>query len=252
MGGASLAAYSVRAKTQAFQRRVDAALRAIEAAERRAVVSVSFGKDSCAVAHLSARVLGRIDMMHMACAHELPGGERVREFMSSLGPIHELPPLNTLQESLEWLRVVGLPHERERSAHQRIVKSRKKDRGHDWAVEQGYATTILGMRADESSGRRWCFRKRGTTYQRPSGHWSCNPIAWWSSADVWSYLVSNGIPWHPLYDCESLGFTREILRNGGWLYTDGLARGWGAWLRKHYPEQWRRLVAEFPQVAAEY
>jgi 3'-phosphoadenosine 5'-phosphosulfate sulfotransferase (PAPS reductase)/FAD synthetase len=242
--------YEVFAKTQAFKRHVDTARRIInESAEKgRLVVSMSWGKDSCAMGDLVHRELGHADMMHMACAHELPGGDAVSGYFEERATIHELPPLNTLAESLEWLKVVGLPHERDPRDHQRIIQTRKRDRGNDWAIDNGYACTMLGMRAEESVVRRRLFKGRGPLYQRANGHWVSNPLAWWKTHDVWSYLVSRDVPWHPLYDCETHGFSRERLRNGGWLYTDGAPDGWTVWLRAHYPHEWRRLVDAFPHM----
>lgn len=243
-------AYEVLSRTNRFRRMVDGAKRIADAgfSKGRTVVSMSWGKDSCALGHLCWSMFGRIDMMHMACAHELPGGETVQDYFRQRGTIHELPPLNTLSESLVWLRDVGLPHERSHAAHQKIIQTRKRSRADDWAVANGYATQVLGMRAQESNVRRRLFRGRGTTYQRASGTWICNPLAWWTVRDVWTYLVANEIPWHPLYDCETLGFTREKLRNGGWLYTDGATDGWVAWLREHYPAQYLLLITEFPRM----
>lgn len=106
------------------------------------------------------------------------------------------------------------------------------------------------MRAEESANRRRLFRARGTTYLRGGTEWVCNPLAWWTANDVWAYLVSRGLPWHRLYDCETLGFTRERLRSGGWLYTDGVHDGWIPWLREHFPDQFRQLVAAFPHMEA--
>jgi phosphoadenosine phosphosulfate reductase len=55
-----------------------------------------------------------------------------------------------------------------------------------------------------------------------------NPLADWSEADVWDYLRSNGVPWHPLHDrgYPSIGCapcTRPIepgedLRAGRWWW----------------------------------
>lgn len=246
----SLAQYEVFAKTKAFQRHVDTARRLlVQGAETgKIVISMSWGKDSCAMGDLACRELGKCDMMHMAYTHELPGGDAVRQHFSERATIHELPPLNTLAESLEWLKVVGLPHERDPREHQKIIQTRKRSRGNDWAVGNGYTCTALGMRAQESMTRRRLFKYRGPLYQRAGGHWVCNPLAWWKTEDVWAYLVSREVPWHPLYDHETHGFTRATLRNGGWLYTDGTDRGWTVWMREHFPEQWRMLCDAFPHM----
>jgi 3'-phosphoadenosine 5'-phosphosulfate sulfotransferase (PAPS reductase)/FAD synthetase len=244
--------YLAHSRTAAYSKKIDDAKRSIDKAYKvgPAIVSTSFGKDSGALVHICHSVIGELKMFHMACAHELPGGDGVRKFCEGLGEITELPPLNTIKESIEWLKSVGLPHERGKAEHQRIIQTRKKDRGRDWCLENGYSVQVLGMRAEESRGRRWCFRVRGDTYELSTGITVCNPLAWWSVKDVWAYHVVNDIPWHPLYDMQVLGFTREMLRNGGWLYTDGAGNGWVAWLRRCYPEQYERLTLEFPGISS--
>jgi 3'-phosphoadenosine 5'-phosphosulfate sulfotransferase (PAPS reductase)/FAD synthetase len=81
-----------------------------------------------------------------------------------------------------------------------------------------------------------------TTSQR------AQPLAWWSAQDTWAYLFSREVPYHPLYDRETHGQTRETLRNTGWLSTDGAEQGRIAWLREHYPDQYRLLEAAFPRI----
>jgi hypothetical protein len=44
------------------------------------------------------------------------------------------------------------------------------------------------------------------------------------------------------------GETRETLRNGGWLSVHGCNDARVPWLRQHYPDEYRRLREEFPQV----
>jgi 3'-phosphoadenosine 5'-phosphosulfate sulfotransferase (PAPS reductase)/FAD synthetase len=211
---------------------------------------MSWGKDSTVLGHLALETLEHpLQMAHLKCAHEIPGGECVAAYFAERAQIHELQPINTLEESLVWLRDVGLPHERAKSVQQRIIKTRKKDRATEWLRGIGFEVTALGMRAQESLARKACMKYHGLTYQlKDSGHWVTNPIGHWSHADVWAYLVSRELPWHPLYDHEWAGQTRETIRNGGWLYTDGADRGWAAWLRRFYPELFERLAEEFPRV----
>ena len=246
------AMYLMHSRSRDYGRRVTEAKNELKRAASigRPVVALSWGKDSTVLGHLALDVFGGIDVMHMRVAHELPGGEHVEAYFRERCTVHELPPINTIAESVEWLRKVGLPHERTKSAHQKIIKTRKKSRADMWATDNGYQVTVLGMRAQESIGRRTCFRVRGLTYQLSTGHWMSNPIGWWSASDVWAYHVAHGLPYHRLYDCEWAGRTREWLRSTGWLYTDGADRGHISWLRRHFPEQYRLLVEAFPRVAS--
>lgn len=250
---ADLRQYQIRAQLALHQGRVARARAELRHAATlgRLVVATSWGKDSCALAHLAIATLApaRVTLMHLGSAYALPGGERVVEYFRERADVVEVEARRTLPETIAWLREVGLPHQRSKSEQGKVVKGLKKDPGAAWCLEHGYQVQALGMRAEEAKGRRACFRIRSPTYQLASGLWVTNPLAWWETADVWAFLVSEGVPWHPLYDAETHGLTRETIRNTGWLSTDGAYQGRIMWLRKHYPEQYRMLVLEFPEVA---
>ena len=242
--------YAVWARTSAHQRRVEAASEVFRraAAVGRVVVSSSWGKDSTALCDLAIETLGRIDIMHLASPYGLPGGEHVAEHFASRAQVHVVQASRSLAEYIEWCRDVGLPHERLPNAQAKAVRSLKIDRAATWAEEQGFAVRVLGMRADESANRRRLYRRRGQLYELATGGWMAAPIAWWTTADTWARIVSRDLPYHRLYDCETHGITRATNRNTGWLSTDGAHEGRIAWLRAHFPEQYRMLAAEFPQV----
>lgn len=246
---ADLREYETHAKTLAFQRRLAAAQIEISRAIGGGapwLVSSSWGKDSCALVGLASEVVGaRFEAAHLRSPYELPGYERVLEWARERCTIHTVDSTRTLTEYVAWLSEHGLGYERE--TQQSAGKQAKADQLIDWVRGNGYAVQLLGMRADESKARRKCFQVRGLTY-RAHGLTVSNPLGWWTSRDVWAYLVSRGIPWHPLYDATTHGYTREQLRNSGWLTVTNFDDGRTAWLRQHYPEQWRALAAEFPQV----
>lgn len=246
------AAYLAHASTRAFCRRVEEACRVIEeaGAKGRVVVSTSWGKDSVVLANLALRLLGRVQLLHIASSYRLPGYERVQEYFEARTDVHVIQPRMTLAETIEWLREVGLPHERTKAQQAAVVKKIKKDVGIEWCKAKGYTVQMLGMRADENQRTRGLlFRRRGLIYEA-RGITMAAPLGWWTARDVWAYIVANDLPWHPMYDMETHGVTRETIRNAGWLSTDGAERGRITWLRHHYPEQYRMLVTEFPQAAA--
>ena len=73
------------------------------------------------------------------------------------------------------------------------------------------------------------------------------PLARWSGADVWAYIASHGLRYHPAYDSMArLGMPRDSWRVSGALGDRG--SGWGRHetLRRIEPETFRRLAAEFP------
>jgi phosphoadenosine phosphosulfate reductase len=243
-------AYLAHARLRSFERRVEQSRDVLRkaAAVGPLVVSVSWGKDSTALAHLALETLGRVPMLHMSSPYALPGWERVYDYFAARTDVTVLPAERSLAEYLEWCERIGLPHERTANVQSRVVQEIKRDRGGEWAREHGYAVQVLGLRASESVIRRMLLRRRGLLYQLSTGDWRAQPLAWWSAQDTWAYLFSREVPYHPLYDHETHGQTRETLRNTGWLSTDGAEQGRIAWLQEHYPAQYRQLAAEFPRI----
>jgi phosphoadenosine phosphosulfate reductase len=245
---ADLREYRAWALTQAFRRKLATAYDEIRSAiaSYRFVACSSWGKDSCAMLGLTMDVVGDgFDVVHLRSPYELPGHEHVVDWFASRCNVHTVDTTKTLTDYLEWLQRHGLHYERE--GQRARGKSGKRDELLEWVRSRGYTVQVLGMRADESKGRRQCFRARGLTYQA-HGLTVCNPIGWWTTRDVWAYLVSRGIPWHRLYDCETHSETRETLRNGGWLSVHGCNDARVPWLRRHFPEQYRALRDAFPGV----
>lgn len=245
-------AYLLHSRLPAFTRRVNQAQDVLRQAAMLGplAISISWGKDSCALADLAVRTLGPLDLVHIASPHELPGWEPIQDYFQGLGcRLHSLPAL-PLPEYLEWLQSVQLSHMRTEAQQQNAVQHLKKDKGEDWALSNGFTCTALGLRLDESKGKRGkLIQTRGLLYRRNSGLWHCNPLGYWSHRDVWAYLFSRNVPYHPLYDHETHGFNREELRNSGWLTTDGISRtGRMPWLRQHYRDQYNALIEHFPEV----
>jgi phosphoadenosine phosphosulfate reductase len=244
------AAYLAHSRTAAYRRAVDHAAGILEKAAQVGplVVMTSWGKDSVVLADLALRTLGRVPLLHIASSYRIPGWEGVYEHFAARTDVHTIEPRRTLSETIEWLREVGLPHERTPSQQQAVVQAIKKDVGTDWCRQHGFAVQALGMRAAENMRTRGrLFQRCGLVYMA-RGLMVAAPLGWWSARDVWAYLVAHGLPWHPMYDMETHGVTRETLRNSGWLSTDNAHTGRIAWLRHHYPDQFRMLVANFPQV----
>mgnify|MGYP000656188618 FL=1 len=240
--------YETWAKTKPYAARVDATKREIEKAARlgRMVISTSWGKDSIALLDVVIEVLGHVEAMHLASTYALPGSEHVKEHFAARCIVHEVPSAMPLAELVEWLQENGLGYERTRVRG--AGKKRKASSGIGWAKEHGYTVQALGMRAEESNGRRTCFRVRGLTYPA-HGLTITNPIGWWTVKDTWARIASRGLPYPSLYDKETHGETRETLRNSGWLTVPSAqVDSRVSWLRVHYPAQYEALVAAFPQT----
>lgn len=246
-----LDAYREWSKTKAFARRVDAARTTLRVAAALGplIVSTSWGKDSVALADLALDTLGPVPLLHQASAYRLPGWDRVAEHFAARTPVHVIEPKRTLAETIAWLHEIGLGYERARHSS-RATHRAKRDAADEWCEARGFRVQALGLRIDEGGPRARVLKTRGPIYARAGGATIACPLARWDARDVWARIVSRELPYHPLYDRETHGRTRETLRNTGWLTTIDAPDGRIAWLRAHYPEQYRALVLEFPRVAA--
>jgi 3'-phosphoadenosine 5'-phosphosulfate sulfotransferase (PAPS reductase)/FAD synthetase len=242
--------FAVWAKTRAHADRVERARAVLRRAAEIGplVVSTSYGKDSTVLLDLAAETLGRVDSMHLSSPYRLPGWEPVAAWTAAHSTLHVVPARRSLAETIAWLREIGLGYERE--GRRQVGARAKGDRGDEYAREAGFVARALGLRAEESAQRKRFLLARGALYQRRTdGAWIANPLAWFTLEDVWARVVTRGLPYHRLYDCTTHGMTKRTLRNSGWLTTIGAVEGRIAWLRRHFPAQYRVLVAEFPQVA---
>jgi 3'-phosphoadenosine 5'-phosphosulfate sulfotransferase (PAPS reductase)/FAD synthetase len=211
-------------------------------------VSTSWGKDSVALCDLAIDTVGPIDLVHLQSGYEIPGNESISAHFAARAPVHEVPPPRTVEETIEWIRSIGLCFEREGSTA-KVAHRSKGDRASRWGVANGFSVQLMGLRADESVVRRGLISRKGQLYLRRTDGWHIgHPLGWWTVDDSWAWIVSRGLPYHPLYDCETDGQTRRTLRNGGWLTTIGAPDGRLVWLRRHYPDLWRRLTEEFPRT----
>ena len=244
--------YKVWSQTRVHRLRVERARKVIaKAAEHgRVLVSTSWGKDSVALCDIAVDVLGtNVALVHMASPYELPGNAAIVEHFVRRGvTAHTIPPAKTLARYVAWLQSIGgLGYERER-AHQAAPRA-KRDTMAEWGRDHGYEVQLLGLRADEAVHRKGLLLGRGQVYQRKTDRWWVgHPLGWWTVDDVWAYHVARGLPHHPLYECESHGQTHRTIRNSGWLTTVDAGEGRIGWLRKHWPEQYRQLAEEFPQI----
>lgn len=235
------------AQTSVHRRRVTVAADAVTTAAKigDVMVATSWGKDSVALCHLVLSVLGPVPLVHLSSPYELPGGDHVVQYFAARAEVVTLP-CRTLTDTIEWLRTIGLDHHR--VDHSRTAITRKADAMRAWGAEHGRTVQLLGLRADEASHRRMRTARFGLVHTRRDGITIGTPIARWSVDDVWAYHAAHGLPHHALYEHETHGQTHRTLRNAGWLTTIGAERGRIAWLHAHYPEQYRLLSAEWPDV----
>lgn len=238
--------YQLWAATERHRAARDRAVRTIVAAAKQGIcaVAMSWGKDSTVLAHLVLMTLGGVDLLHLQYPDDLPGGDSLRAWwLRKPGVMYHEQVAPDHNDQI-------LAHERTKSQQARAVAAVKKNPGIQQAKHLGYVVLLTGLRASENPNTRgWNYKVRGDLYQLRAGMWVGTPLATWSARDVWAYIASERLPYHPMYDNETHGLTRETIRNTGWLATDGATtRGRVAWLRQHYPAQYRQLIQLHPEM----
>ena len=119
-----------------------------------------------------------------------------------------------------------------------------------FVVRRGLRTIAHGVRAEESNARAK-HTSRGELYQGADRTWYLMPIARWTVGEIWAYIASRGLRYHPHYDLMSAhNVPREAQRVAGALGERG--SGWGrhVYLRMIAPRLWSQLATEFPALAA--
>lgn len=123
---------------------------------------------------------------------------------------------------------------------------------------EAYAGIFLGLRAEESRGRRLNRASHGALYhKRPdthhvAGQWVCAPLSDWRGIDVYAFCAARDIDLLPVYRC--IGFLHREepwhVRKSWWLPNGTSARyGDVAWLRRYYPSLYRQLREWMPDAA---
>ena len=231
------------AKTGKFKYNVSDAKRAIEKAldtGRNFYTSVSFGKDSSVMLRLILDIKPDIPVLYMNSGYALPD---TNEYYAK---IKEEWNLNMIElpaqvDYIELCQEFGLPHLRSSQTQKKVVQFLKKNRASNWAVENGYTGLFWGIRADESKGRNHLCKSNPNGILDKNDILRIAPLAKWKARDVWAYIFSTNMPYNKLYDHENCGYTRETIRNTGWLSTDGETNGYIEWIKKNYPEQYVKL-----------
>ena len=105
---------------------------------------------------------------------------------------------------------------------------------------------IMGLRAEESKGRRINYARKGSIYEA-KGRITCQPIAHWSGPLVMGYLLARGVPLHPLYTARWHVPPHE--RRMSWLvHPRFLGEGQLIFIKSCFPDVYERLVAQHPEL----
>lgn len=176
--------------------------------------SVSWGKDSLVVAHLTLQVNDSIPLVWVRWPKfDNPDCEAVRDQFAM-----QFSAANLVE-------VIGPAND-------------------DDAGRIGFAKAnalwprrICGIRKQESATRAMSRAVHGVSTELV-----CRPIIDWTTADVMGYLADNRLPVHPAYACLGGGrYDRDALRVDNIAGLRGNGHGRNEWEREYYGQELRRL-----------
>jgi len=216
-----------------------------------AYVAWSAGKDSTAMTHLIADVVGPVRAMSIKDDLDFPGEEDyLRRHAEAWGVRLDIVRPPSLQA---WLRDHADEIGAADDVHSRAAGLSRV--GFYPLIEEydrstGTRAKYLGLRAEESHGRKMHRAKRGAIYTKTNGEVVCQPICDWRGIDVYAYLLSRNIDLLPLYRCVRLHDAPERVRKSWWVPGAHAQFGQGTWLRTYYPGLFQLLEDLLPGASA--
>jgi phosphoadenosine phosphosulfate reductase len=229
------------ARTRKHASRVDRAKRIVDECLTRApnaAVMWSGGKDSTVLTHLVCVEMGRaLPVFSEKDDLDFPGERAYVETWAARWKI-DLRVLVPDVSPLAWVEAHRAELVAGDDLHSRAAGLSKACFYE--VVERATETfdaVLLGLRSEESRGRRMNRALRGPTYQKTSGQWVCSPLVDWSGIDVMAYLAARDIDPLPLYRCIAFAHAREPwrVRKSWWLPGQSSNHGQMAWLRHYWP-----------------
>lgn len=210
-------------------------------------VSVSGGKDSTALLHLVVSVAGTIDAVHHEDEIIAPG---TVEYVETLGQwagvrlIRTAAPIRHSDEHTAWR---DKPWLRPLPPGTCWFSTRAEQLA--WYQSQ-WMGGFVGTRREESAVREISYRVNGAHYYATTrGWWVNTSLHRWRLTDVWAYLLSHDIPYHPGYDVmTAAGVPRDRQRIGPPTNVRALTGSSMAWLRMGWPQYYEDVCQRFPRL----
>lgn len=134
-------------------------------------------------------------------------------------------------------------------------RSRIEKSDRQWLTDEQKARNIecvvLGMRAEESNGRRLNYKKNGHLYHNKGlGIWIAQPLAHLSTKDIFAYLFQNEIPIPELYFWTKFYDSPERIRVDWLIPLEGEYHQQHAWIKHYFPDFWQKLCDINPKFRA--
>lgn len=183
-------------------------------------VTSSFQAEDMVVLHLVRDIVPDVPVVFLETGYHFPETLEYRDRMSAawgLNLINVFPQHTVAEQEAEF----GILHQ---TAPDQCCKLRKV--GPLFRTLEQYRVWVTGLRREQSKSR--ANLQPQETFALPSGHTleKLNPLADWTTRDVWHYAQDHDIPLLPLYDlgyssigcapCTSLPLDPNDPRSGRW------------------------------------
>lgn len=183
-------------------------------------VTSSFQAEDMVVLHLVRAFLPEVPVIFLETGYHFPETLAYRDRMTAawgLNLINVLPEHTVAEQETAF----GILHQ---TAPDQCCKLRKV--GPLFRALEGYRVWVTGLRREQSKSR--ANLQLEETFALPSGHslHKLNPLAEWTTRDVWHYAEEHNIPLLPLYElgyssigcapCTSLPSDPNDPRSGRW------------------------------------
>jgi len=209
--------------------------------------SISGGKDSTAMMHLIHQIDNTVPFVSEKDDMDFPNE---LEYMEQLRELYQLD-LTIISPDVKLWDVVK-DHNFMEDIHSKGTNFSDMyfySLLRNYQAQHGYEGVFLGLRAEESKGRKFNYMTKGVIYYNESWQQTvCQPLAEWKAADVFAYLFSNDIPILDVYFKTKFVGTPEKIRKSWILPSAQANRGQAVWLKYYYPEIFRRLAIINPQI----
>ena len=222
-------------------------------------VSVSWGKDSIVLLHLVSQILSCVVALHgryQNINEHIADTDRVRDAMLGRDDMAHVE-YHEIAIAGEWdmfERAGGAfciaKTDKQKEALQWWINNKWSAKANEAVLAHGCIGSFVGMRQDEARARRITIATKGNDYQKADGDKICLPIARWTGADIWAYIVTHDLPYLSIYDNSINGRERarsEFIFSG--QSADALKRHgvWQDWERA-YPAELGAWLARFPEL----
>jgi phosphoadenosine phosphosulfate reductase len=241
------AADTLHTGTASFRQHVRQAASAIESAAEKGRIGVSFsgGKDSLVTLHLVRSVFKHAPAALFDSGVELPETLELARHYDAEIISARLSYLEIARYAGEW----GYPHPVDAGCPFDLKAILIDEPSETFVVRNRLSVCAIGLRGQESRGRKMNAVTRGTLYQGQDRTWYLCPLQFWTVEDVWGYIAQHELRYHSIYDAmDRLNIPRCDQRLGMSMGTIGLSHGRMSVFKRVAPEHFARLAAEFPKL----